>query len=150
MNIPIHKLLPLIVGYKDYATVDAWLAAAIKDEDPKEELAHIEDCGPVYKVYPIAEWRNSQERYARQKAASELIRQRTNLHREAVEKVIAAVSKASLLERDAATMMTNTFLSNRAGSEGLISSLLGGDKAELEAFFDRECVSLTIKGVGGV
>ena len=140
MQINDSRLVKLLIGYKEFATLD-------KTDELIPQLAklpelvhlHIADNGLI-QVYEAKAWAIATEREALLKKQSEVRRNRSLAHKDAINKVKARLTELNGGNDGIADTFIQNFFRMKEQSVSLIKGLVPNiTPQELEAFYDTTC-----------
>jgi len=135
------EYVELLIRSRDYAVIDSVAHSRLAACD----LVHIEavEGQPTFLLYWLTDWKRSQERLDKRKAANEAIRVRKLRHREAIDKVVSTLIKQMGTPLEITKPMVERMAENKS-NENIIRAFNVLLEDEYDAFFDtsseRECV----------
>ena len=134
----VSRIVELLISYKEYSVIDTTdILVPLLQSYPT--LAHLEltENQKLFKVYRPKDWAVALERQTKLRVASDNRRVASLAHKEAVEKVVAALTELSG-DKEAASLLVEKMISNRKGTEAMVVKVAGLIPIEVEAFYDTK------------
>lgn len=137
--ISITRLLDAVIGWREFAALnptDEIVAVLRSERDQSEFIIHTAETGLCH-LYRKATWLAATEKWEADKQRSEVRRLKSLLHKEAMAKVIKAMTGMSGGDVSIAEQLANAFRANRANSEATVKQIGDLTPEEVEAFYEK-------------